>query len=127
MNDDLLREVLAQLRALTAKVELLEEMLTHRERVLVGWKAIGEYVGLSEDRAKHLGQDPHDPIPYALQGGHAVARATLLDAWMFRRTVPAQRRAKVQPSPTSPPKKPEPLPLFDGTPRRGRSSDGAPS
>lgn len=125
MSEDTNSRVLEELVALRAELAALRERVTDREGWLLGWKAIAEYLGYSEDHAKALGHEGDDPIPHVRRRGLVEARKTLLDAWLFRRRVPAQRRAKVVEEPTR-----KQLGLFEAappTPRRGRSSDGSAS
>ena len=127
------RDLLSQIAELNKTVsamrgELAEvrEKLAYREEVLVGWKAIGDYLKLSEDHCKELGKDPNDPIPHWHQGGMVAAYRTALDAWMFRRRKPAQRRLVRQE--VAPGRKTQ-LDMFErpGQPKRGRASDGSAS
>ena len=123
MSDDRVLEELAALRRELAEVR---EKLAYREQILVGWKQIADYLGYSEDHVKALGQDPVDPIPHQHNGGFVEAYRTALDAWMFRRRRPAQKRAARAVSVAAKPQ----LGLFEGgpqTPRRGRAKDGAAS
>jgi len=125
-NDDDLRAELAALRQTNAEILAalagIQEKLAYREQVFVGWKAIGEYVGYSEDHCKELGQDVHDPIPHWHQGGMVAAHRTMLDAWLFRRRRPAQVRMK-------PEGRKGQVEMFDGpkTPKRGRATNGSAS
>jgi hypothetical protein len=115
-RDEALRRELAEVR----------EKLTQREQVLVGWKDIAAHLGYSEDHCKELGQDPFDPIPHWHQGGMVAAYRTMLDAWLFRRRKPAQRRL-VREEETE--RVSRQLDMFDApkTPKRGRAKDGSAS
>jgi hypothetical protein len=74
-----------QVKQLQSDVVRLNERLTYRERILVGWKEISQYVGLSTDHAKVQGNLDFDPLPVRKEGANVVARATALDAWKERR------------------------------------------
>lgn len=128
MSDPTMQKVLDELSALRREVAEVREKLTIREEILVGWKAIGGYVGYSEDHCKELGQDETDPIPHWTQGGMVAARRTMLDAWLFRRRKPAQKRAARQDAIVCEAKKPQ-LDMFRGAeaPKRGRATDGSAS
>jgi len=121
------KEQAETLAALRREVAEVRERLVIREEIFVGWKAIGGYVGYSEDHCKELGQHPEDPIPHWLQGGMVAARRTMLDAWLFRRRKPAQKRAARQET-IACEKKPQ-LDMFRGqdAPKRGRATDGSAS
>lgn len=125
------REAAETTARLAAEVAALRELVVDREEWLIGWKAIAEFVGYSEDHAKELGQDPHDPIPHVRRGGFVEAPKSLLKAWLFRRRVPAQRKAAKAPGQVGVADGPRrQLGLFDGapaTPRRGRARDGSAS
>lgn len=131
MAEDVNARLLEELTALRREVAEVRERLVQREQILVGWKAIADYVGYSEDHAKELGQDPHDPIPHTRRGGFVEAPRTLLDAWLFRRRVPAQRRAaKASGAGETTGGARKQLALFEGAPgapRRGRARDGSAS
>jgi hypothetical protein len=131
MAEDVNARLLEELTALRREVAEVRERLVQREQILVGWKAIADYVGYSEDHAKELGQDPHDPIPHTRRGGFVEAPRTLLDAWLFRRRVPAQRRAaKASGGVAVAEDGRKQLGLFEGAPgapRRGRARDGSAS
>lgn len=131
MAEDVNARLLEELTALRREVAEVRERLVQREQILVGWKAIADYVGYSEDHAKELGQDPVDPIPHQHRGGFVEAPRTLLDAWLFRRRVPAQRRAaKASGGVGMGEGTRKQLGLFEGTPaspRRGRARDGSAS
>lgn len=116
--------------ALRRELAEVREKLTYREQVFVGWKQIADYLGYSEDHAKALGQDPIDPIPYRHNGGFVEAYRTALDAWLFRRRVPAQKRGAKGPGQVGAGEGPRrQLGLFEGPvePRRGRAKDGSAS
>lgn len=71
---------------LVGLVRELNERLTYREKILVGWKEIAEYLGLHQQSAYELGREPVDPIPVEMNHkGNIVAQATALDAWKMRR------------------------------------------
>lgn len=133
MAEDVNARLLEELTALRREVAEVRERLVQREQILVGWKAIADYVGYSEDHAKELGQDPADPIPHtrARHGGFVEAPRTLLDAWLFRRRVPAQKRAaKASGGVALAEGTRKQLGLFEGAPgapRRGRARDGSAS
>jgi hypothetical protein len=117
------RETSEKLSALHNELAQVRDKLTEREQIFVGWKEIAAYVGYSEDHCKELGQDAYDPIPHWHQGGMVAARRTMLDAWLFRRRVPARKR------PASQEATKRQLDMFDGpkTPKRGRARDGSAS
>lgn len=89
MSDERLLEAITALQAQVAEVR---EKLTYREKILVGWKDIGQHVGYSADHAQELSKDPFDPLPVWHRGGFTESSATMLDAWLFRRRIPAQKR-----------------------------------
>jgi hypothetical protein len=122
---ELRRENAETIAALRQELAEVRERLAYREQVLVGWKDIGAHVGYSEDHCKELGQDPLDPIPHWHQGGMVAAYQTALDAWLFRRRKPAQRRmTRTEPVPQGR----KQLDMFDGrNPKRGRSRNGSAS
>jgi hypothetical protein len=126
MSDDGMSRVLEELTALRREVAEVREKLAYREQVFVGWKAIADYLKLSEDHCKELGKDPVDHIPHWHQGGMVAAYRTALDAWTFRRRKPAQRRVArsegVMPGKTQ-------IDMFErpGQPKRGRATDGSAS
>ena len=124
MSED---RVLEELAALRREVAEVREKLAYREQIFVGWKQISDYLGYSEDHAKALGQDSVDPIPYRYNGGFVEAQRSMLDAWLFRRRVPAQRKPiKVGGEQTTREGGRKQLGLFE-TPKRGRARDGSAS
>jgi hypothetical protein len=84
-----------QVERLQSDVARLNERLTYRERILVGWKEISQYVGLSPDHARIQSGLDFDPLPVRKEGANVVARATALDAWKERRI--DYRRPKLVP------------------------------
>jgi hypothetical protein len=72
-----------QVVSLKADVAKLNERLTYREKVLVGWKEIATYLGFSQFWAQHL-MNGTDPLPISREGKSVVARASALDAWKSR-------------------------------------------
>jgi hypothetical protein len=131
MSEDVTARLLEELTALRREVAQVRELVEQREEYLVGWKAIADHLGYSEDHAKELGHDPVDPIPHVRRGGFVEAPRTLLDAWLFRRRVPAQRRAaRAQGGTAAAEGGRKQLGLFSGAggaPRRGRARDGSAS
>lgn len=77
-------ELRERVESLQRTVEELRERVTYRERVLVGWKEITEYIGYSETRAKVLAEEEFDPLPVLRENGRAVAYASALDAYKMR-------------------------------------------
>ncbi len=64
----------------------LNERMTYRERVLVGWKEIAAYLGVFPNTAMAWAKEDFDPLPIEHDHqGHVVARATALDAYKVRR------------------------------------------
>lgn len=126
MIDDATQRVLDELSAVRRELAEVREKLAYREQVFVGWKAIGDYVKLSEDHCKELGKDPDDPIPHWHQGGMVAAYRSAIDQWLFRRRKPAQRRV-VRSEVTAVGTRQ--LDMFDAPahPRRGRAKDGSAS
>jgi hypothetical protein len=131
MAEDVNARLLEELTALRREVAEVRAFVVDREEWLIGWKAIAEFCGYSEDHAKELGKDPEDPIPHVRRGGFVEAPKSLLKAWLFRRRVPAQRRiAKASGGGEATKGTRRQLGLFEGppvTPRRGRASDGSAS
>jgi hypothetical protein len=84
-----------QVKQLQTDVARLNERLTYRERILVGWKEIGKHVDLSPDHARIQSGLDFDPLPVRKEGANVVARATALDAWKERRI--DYRRPKLVP------------------------------
>lgn len=124
---DATQELLEQVLALRRELAEVREKLAYREQIFVGWKDIAAYLGYSEDHAKALGQDPVDPIPYRYNGGFVEAQRSMLDAWLFRRRVPAQRKPiKVGGEQATGEGSRKQLGLFE-TPKRGRARDGSAS
>lgn len=71
---------------LIALVRELNERLTYREKILVGWKEIGQYLGMHAQSVYELGHAEVDPIPHRKDHrGCVIAEATALDAWKMRR------------------------------------------
>lgn len=71
---------------LAAGLAELNERMTYREKILVGWKEIAAYLGMVEQSAYNLGREPVDPIPFRRDHrGCVIAEATALDAWKQRR------------------------------------------
>lgn len=123
-----LAQTRGELAATRGELADVREKLTHREKILVGWKEVAAYLGYSEDHVKELGTEGPDPIPHVKRRGMIEARATALDAWLHRNRIPGQRRA-AKPAVTGEvvqgPRKQ--LGLFGEsatTPQRGRSSNG---
>jgi hypothetical protein len=78
---------------LVTLVRELVERVTYREKILVGWKEIGAYLGVHEQSAHNMGREEVDPLPYDHDfGGHVFAMATALDAWKMRRARKARER-----------------------------------
>lgn len=72
--------------SLQSEVADLRERLTHRERVLVGWREIATYMGYTGlDRVQQLSREPIDPLPVWRENGRTIcALATALDAYKAR-------------------------------------------
>jgi hypothetical protein len=110
--DSLLVELLAKLDAQTAlieaqgakiddlerKIALLDERLTYREKVLVGWKKIADYLGVDATRTIFVYKnDPDDPLPVHYHfTGNVVALASALDAWKQRHALVVARRKEAE-------------------------------
>ena len=126
MSDSATQAVLDELSAIRRELAEVREKLATREQYFVGWKDIGAHVGYSEDHCKELGQDPVDPIPHWHEGGRVVAQRTMLDAWLFRRRKPAQKRPARQAEQRTSRNQ---LDMFSAptTPKRGRATDGSAS
>jgi hypothetical protein len=123
MSDAVTQAVLDELSAIRRELAEVREKLAYREQIFVGWKEIAVYLNYSEDHCKELGQDQVDPIPHQHEGGRVVAQRSMLDAWLFRRRKPAQKRS------TRLVEAKEQLDMFGApmTPKRGRASDGSAS
>jgi hypothetical protein len=81
-----INQLLAQNERLLKLVVDLNERLTYRERVLVGWKEIAEYLGVFPTTAMQWSKEAVDPLPHDHEHrGNVVARATALDAYKVRR------------------------------------------
>lgn len=119
--------VLEELAALRRELAEVREKLTYREQVFIGWKAIAEYLGYSEDHAKALGQDPVDPIPYRHKGGFVEAERTMLDRWAYRRTTPAQKKGARGPGQAGGAEGSRKQLDGPAEPKRGRAKDGSAS
>lgn len=116
MNDDGLRALAARLDLLEEKVDRaldmgerflalgerlvasiaeMNERLTYREKILVGWKEIAAYLGIQENSACNMGHEEFDPLPFEYDlGGNVIAQATALDAWKQRRARRAGMRRR---------------------------------
>lgn len=124
----LLLELHAKIDAQTAKIEdlerkiaLLDERLTYREKVLVGWKQIADYLGVDATRTIFVYKnDPDDPLPVQYHfTGNVVALASALDAWRQRHAlIVAHRKEQERSERRSERARPG---------RRGRAPAGTPS
>jgi hypothetical protein len=75
----------SQVAELQSQVRKLDERLTYKEKILVGWKDIAAYLGYRDvARARALNARAFDPLPAVKQNGNMVAHATALDAWKER-------------------------------------------
>lgn len=90
-------ELQTSVESLKREVEDLHERQTYRERVLIGWKEIAAYMGVTERYAQELANLPFDRLPVLKEYGRAVAFATALDAHRLRHRNPLveQERRKV--------------------------------
>lgn len=77
-------ELRTQVESLQAQVKKLNERLTYREEILVGWKKIGDRVGLDPETLRRLSQRNFDRLPVVKRHHVIVAHATALDAWLMR-------------------------------------------
>jgi hypothetical protein len=82
--------LLAQVGELHVQVtelhELVEQKLSERERVLVGWKEIAAYLGRSVRQARRLADARRqaDPLPVRRDGGYVVGYAMQIEVWKAR-------------------------------------------
>lgn len=74
----------SEVRAGREETAALRERLEYRDKVLVGWSAIGEHLGFTKKWAEGLGHLDVDPIPHEKRGLYVTARASALDAWKDR-------------------------------------------
>jgi hypothetical protein len=83
--------LLAQVGELRAFVE---QKLSERERVLVGWKEIAAYVGRSVRHAQRMADVRIyvDPLPCRRDGGFVVAYASQIEAWKARTSMARRMR-----------------------------------
>lgn len=73
-----------QIEDLRSQVKRLDERLSYKERILVGWNEIGKYLGCTSRWALEMHRRNFDPLPTAKQCNVVVAHATALDAWKER-------------------------------------------
>lgn len=70
---------------LRVQVRKLDERLTYKEKVLVGWNEISLHLGYQgSTQARALSRRNFDPLPVVRQGNSIIAHATALDAWKER-------------------------------------------
>lgn len=75
----------SKVEELQAQVKKLDERLTYKEKILVGWKDIATYLGYRDvARVRALNARLFDPLPAVKQGSNMIAHATALDAWKER-------------------------------------------
>lgn len=127
MSDATMQKVLDELTALRREVAEVRDKLAYKEQVFPGWKKIADYLGLSEDHCKELGQAEINPIPHWHEGGGVVAARSMLDLWKFNRRKLGQKRPTRQDAIVCE-AKPQ-LDMFRGqeAPKRGRATDGSAS
>jgi hypothetical protein len=74
--------------SLQRTVDDLQERLTYREKVLVGWKEIAMHLECDPAWAQKMAAEPFDPLPVLREDRHVVAFASALDAHRIRRRSP---------------------------------------
>lgn len=78
-------ELKSNVEELHRKVDKLDERLTYREKVLVGWKEIADYIDTTTKSAQAWADESFDPLPVHKREGRVFALATALDAYAERR------------------------------------------
>ena len=78
----------ANVESLQRTVVDLQERLTYREKILVGWKEIATHIDVDPRWAQEMAKEPFHPLPVFREHGRIVAYASMLDAHKLHHRTP---------------------------------------